>query len=152
MTTVNPMMTKRPRTTRPARRCTAILAAALGIGLGACTPAGSASDPDSDAAQALAAQFDENLAAAGLPAVDIATATALYGTDGGVSCENVGELQHELSLSQFGNNSGNLRRVVLDPTLVEYDLVVIETYCPDQVDAFQEVIDELKQEETIPTP
>ncbi len=86
------------------------------------------------------------------PAVDIATATALYGTDGGVSCENVGELQHELSLSQFGNNSGNLRRVVLDPTLVEYDLVVIETYCPDQVDAFQEVIDELKQEETIPTP
>ncbi len=144
------MITKRPREVRPVVLRSAVLAAAVGLGLSACTAAGSASDSGSDRAQQLAEQLNENLARADLPALDTSTATSLYGTDGGVSCENAGELQHQLSLSQFGNNSGNLRRVVLDPSLVAYDLAVIETYCPDRVDAFRDLIDEIETEETIP--
>lgn len=146
------MIPKRPRAVGPALRRTVGLAVAASLALSACTAAGTASDPDSDQAQQLADQLNERLASAGLPELDTATATALYGTDGGVSCENVGELQHHLSLAQFGNNSGNLRRVVLDPSLIAYDLAVIETYCPDEVDAFHELLDELDTEETIPTP
>jgi len=128
------------------------LAVALALGLSACTAAGTASDSDGDQARALAAELNDNLTEAGLPALDTETATALYGTDGGVSCENAGELQHQLSLSQFGNNSTNLRRVVLDPSVVVYDLAVIQTYCPDKLEDFQDVIDKLDTEETIPTP
>ncbi len=150
--TTRRLMTRRPGAVRPARRLAVTLCVVCGVGLVACTSAGTASDPDSDEAQALAEQLNENLSAVGLPELDTSTATALYGTDGGVSCRNVGELQHELSLSQFGNNSGNLRRVVLDPTLVEYDLAVIETYCAGKIDVFREVVDELEKEATIPTP
>ena len=128
------------------------LAAAAGLALSACNAAGTASDPDSAQARELADQLNENLTAAGLPQLDTSTARALYGTDGGVSCENVGELQHQLSLAQFGNNSGNLRRVVLDPSLVAYDLAVIETYCPDELDAFHDELDDLDTDKTVPTP
>ena len=146
------MITKLPRANRPAALRMAALTVAVGVGLSACTAAGAGSDSDSDQAKELASTLNENLAAAGLPALDTSTATTLYGTDGGVSCENVGELQQELGLSQFGNNSGNLRRVVLDPSIVAYDLAVIETYCPDKIGDLQDVIDELETEETIQTP
>lgn len=128
------------------------VAVAAGIALSSCSAAGTASDADSDRAKELAQQLNENLADEGLVPIDEETATSLYGTDGGVSCENVGELQQQLSLSQFGNNSGNLRRVVLDPSLVEYDLTVIDTYCPDQADELQDELGDLGTGETIPTP
>ena len=145
------MATTRLRAARhtPALRAGA-LAVVAGLALAACSPAGSAKDPDSDMAQQLATQLDENLTRAGLPGLDNETATALYGTDGGATCENAGDLQHDLSLAQFGNNSGNLRRVVMDPSLLEYDLVVVQTYCPDKEDDLRDLIDDLKTEETIP--
>lgn len=146
------MITKLPRANRPAALRMAALTVAVGVGLSACTAAGAGSDSGSDQAKELASTLNENLAAAGLPALDTSTATTLYGTDGGVSCENVGALQQELGLSQFGNNSGNLRRVVLDPSIVAYDLAVIKTYCPDKIGDLQDVIDELETEETIQTP
>ncbi|MRJ77508.1 hypothetical protein GEV29_13260 [Aeromicrobium sp. SMF47] len=130
---------------------TAILAAALAAGLSACTPSGTASDPGSARAQRLADELNANLARLELPPVDQETATALYGTDGGVSCENVNELQHELSLSQFGNNSLNLRRVRLDPSIVAYDVAVIATYCPEKAGSLRDVLGELKTDDTIPT-
>ncbi len=143
------MMTKRPRGVGHAVLRSAVLAVAVGLGLSACSAAGNA-DSDSDRARELADQLDENLAAAGLPTLDTETAVTLYGTDGGVSCENAGELQQDLALSQFGNNALHLRRVVLDPSLLDYDLAVLQTYCPDDVDAFQDAVEDLDTEETIP--
>ncbi|MQW78072.1 hypothetical protein GHK92_19575 [Nocardioides sp. dk4132] len=130
----------------------AALVVAAGVALTACSSAGTASDPDSDRAKELAAQLNENLADEGLVPIDEDTATQLYGTDGGVSCENVGELQQQLSLSQFGNNALHLRRVVLDPSVVAYDLTVVDTYCPDKADELRDELDDLGTEETIPTP
>ena len=145
------MTTMRSRATRsvPLLR-SAGLALALGLAVSACTAAGAGSDSDSDRATELADQLNQNLADAGLPSLDTETATTLYGTDGGVACENVGELQFDLSLAQFGNNSGNLRRVVMDPSLFDFDQAVIETYCPDKIDEFRDVVDDLDTEETIP--
>ncbi|MCL3819309.1 hypothetical protein [Aeromicrobium wangtongii] len=130
---------------------TVMVAAALGIGLSACTPAGTASDPGSARAERLADELNAKLARLELPPVDQETATALYGTDGGVSCKNVDELQHNLSLSQFGNNSLNLRRVRLDPSVVAYDIAVVATYCPDKAGSLRNVLGELETDDTIPT-
>lgn len=144
------MITTPSRAVRPAVLRMTGLAVAVGVGLSACTPAGSASDAGSDQAEELSGTLNEHLAAAGLPALDMATATTLYGTDGGVSCTNVGELQQELGLAQFGSGSGKPRRIVLDPSIVAYDLAVIETYCRDKIGAFQDMTDELQTAETIP--
>lgn len=146
------MTTKHPRANRHRLLQSVALSAAVGVGLCACTPAGTASNPDASEAQELADQLNDNLAAVGLDELDTPTATVLYGTDGGVTCENAGELQHELSLAQFGNNALHLRRVVLDPSLVAYDLAVIETYCPDKADDFEDLVADLDTEETIPNP
>lgn len=146
------MIANRPSTVRPAVLRAAGLAVAVGVGLSACSAAGSASDSDSNQARELAGQLNDNLAEAGLPALDTSTATTLYGTDGGVSCENSGDLQQQLGLSQFGNNSGNLRRVVMDPSIIAYDRAVIETYCPNELSSFQDLVDELDTAETIQTP
>ncbi|MBC2933737.1 hypothetical protein [Nocardioides sp. zg-1228] len=129
---------------------TAGLAVAAGLGLSACSAAGSASDPDSDRARQLAEQLNVRLSEAGFPTVDASTATALYGTDGGVSCENVGELQQELALSQFGNNALHLRRVVMDPRIIEYDFAVVETYCPDKAGELLDEVEDLETDRTIP--
>ena len=144
------MIVKHPQGRRLLVLRSAALAAATGLALSACTAAGSGSNADSDRARQLADQLNENLTHAGLPTLDTETATTLYGTDGGVSCENVGELQQRLSLSQFGNNSGNLRRVVLDPSLLDYDRAVIETYCPDEIGSFLDEVEGLDTEQTIP--
>ncbi|MBC9734012.1 hypothetical protein [Nocardioides marmotae] len=145
------MITKHARAVRSSV-CAASLVLGVGLGVSGCSAAGSASGSGGDEARTLAGQLNDRLAASGLSTLDTETATALYGTDGGVSCENVGELQQQLALSQFGNNSVNLRRVVLDPSLVSYDLAVIETYCPDQLGDFEDLVDELDTEETVPTP
>ena len=145
-------MTMRPRGLRPAARRAAGLAVLVCLGLGGCSAAGTAARDDEARAETLAEQLGQHLTEARLPALDTSTAVTLYGTDGGVSCENAGELQHELSLAQFGNNSHHLWRVVMDPELVAYDLAVVETYCPDKLDAFRKVIEGLGTEETIPTP
>lgn len=148
------MDTKREGARRLAVLRLAGMALAVGLGVSACASAGSVSEADADKDEAiqLADQLNERLAAEGLPEVDQETARALYGVDGGVSCENAGNLQQELGLFQFGNNSLHWRRVVLDPSLANYDLAVIETYCPDKADDYEEVLEDLDTEETIPTP
>ena len=139
-------------TNRPAPARLAALALAAGLALSACSASGTASDRDSDRAKELADQLNQNLTAEGLPTIDTETARSLYGTDGGVSCENVGELQQQLSLSDFGTASTHLRRVVLDPSVVAYDMAVVQTYCPDEADELSDELEDLGTEETIPTP
>ncbi len=145
------MTAMRSRAARPAVRRTVGLVVA-GVALCGCTAAGTASDPDSAKAEDLAEQLNERLAAVDLPEVDPSTATALYGTDGGVSCKNVAGLQQQLAFSQFGTNARHQPRLALDPSLVAYDLAVVKTYCPDKLDSLIDAIEKLDTEDTIPTP
>ncbi|MBM9461559.1 hypothetical protein JK386_16785 [Nocardioides sp. zg-536] len=134
----------------PARRVAA-LAVAVGLALSACSATGTADSPDSDRAKQLAKELNDNLRDVDLPTVNEESARALYGTDGGVSCENADELQQQLSLAQFGNNALHLRRVVLDPSVIAYDVAVIKTYCPDRAEDLQKLFDKLDTEETVPS-
>ena len=103
------------------------------------------SEADSADAQAKATQLQAALAAAGLPQPSTQVLTTLYGVDGGVSCQNVGDLLHTDGLALFGNPSHS-RRVPLDPKVAAFDQAVISTYCPDLLPALQKT----QSEQTTP--
>jgi hypothetical protein len=106
-------------------------------------------EADSDDAKAKAAQLQSALAAAGLPQPSTEVLTTLYGADGGVSCQNVGDLLHTDGLALFGNPSHS-RRVPVDPKVIAFDEAVISTYCPDLLPAFQsKVTEQTTPQETI---
>jgi hypothetical protein len=109
----------------------------------------STDEADSADAQQKAAQLQSALAAAGLPQPSTEVLTTLYGADGGVSCQNVGDLLHTDGLALFGNPSHS-RRVPIDPKVIAYDTAVISTYCPDLLQAFQsKVTEQTTPQETI---
>jgi hypothetical protein len=92
-------------------------------------------------AQQLATRLQATLAAEGLRQPSAGVLTALYGTDGGVSCGNAGDLAHVDGLALFGNPS-HARRVPVDPKVIAYDEAVIGTYCPARLAAFQKTVAE----------
>jgi len=122
--------------------------------LGGCVAEGTTSEDEaqSDEAAQLADELNTALESAGLVPVATSTAEQLYGSDGGWTCEVVGGLDHKLAVNQFGNLSANHRRIFLDPSIVAYDEAVIQTYCPDELDDYQDVIDGIEQKETIADP
>ena len=123
----------------------ALLMAAVLIGCQA-TPV---KDPDSPEALRKAQQLQEKLEAAGLPVPDTDTLTGLYGTNGGVVCTYSGsDFQTYYNLIHFGNTGR--RPTYLDPDVVAYDLAVIEVYCPENLDAYREAIEEWDTEHVLP--
>jgi hypothetical protein len=107
------------------------------------------SESSSKKAEQLASQLQAALEKAGLPVPSTDVLTALYGDDGGISCENVDDREHRTGLASFGAYAIG-RRVVLDPKVVDYDRAVISTYCPDELDAYNDAVEDLKLESTIP--
>jgi hypothetical protein len=122
------------------RPAAALLGAAL---LLAGCSAGSTSKDEAatPTAQELATQLQATLAAAGLAQPSTQVLTTLYGEDGGVSCQNAGELLHIDGLALFGNPSHS-RRVPLDPKVAAYDHAVISTYCPELLPPLQQTQDD----------
>ncbi|MFN2117460.1 MAG: hypothetical protein ACK2T1_07225 [Candidatus Promineifilaceae bacterium] len=117
--------------------------------LSGCSGPTSTSERNSPEAQQLAQQLNADLAAAGLPEVPTNTLITLYGADGGLSCINVGNLQHRLSLAEFGSYPIG-RRVFMDPKVLEYQNAVISTYCPDKLTVLEDLVQNLKTADTIP--
>ena len=130
------------------RPATAILGVALLLA-GCSAGTTSTDEADSAKAQELATQLQTALGAAGLPQPSTEVLTTLYGEDGGVSCQNVGDLLQTDGLALFGNPS-HARRVPVDPKVIAYDTAVISTYCPDLLPAFQaKVTEQTTPQETI---
>jgi hypothetical protein len=110
-----------------------------------------ARDPDSTEALRKAQQLQEKLEEAGLPVPDTDTLVRLYGTNGGVVCEFAGsDFQTYFNLIHFANTGR--RPVHIDPRIFEYDAAVIEVYCPENLDAYLEAVEEWSTEETLPKP
>jgi hypothetical protein len=108
-----------------------------------------AKDPDSPEALSKAQQLQEKLEEAGLPVPDTDTLVKLYGTNGGVACMYSGsDFQTYYNLVHFGNTGR--RPTYLDPSSVAYDLAVIEVYCPENLDAYREAVEEWDTEQVIP--
>ncbi|WP_137875762.1 hypothetical protein [Rhodococcus sp. Q] len=98
-------------------------------------------------AEEKADQLTSELQAAGLTAPSHDQIIRVLGDDGGAVCENPnGSLSRATLAAQLANGSGGpgTRPVIADSRLLQGQLLVIKTYCPDELADFQQYVDELK--------
>lgn len=72
---------------------------------------------------------------------------SVLGDDGGAACANPNDaLSRAILLGQLVNGSGGpgTRPVIADNRVVQGQLLIIEVYCPDELDEFQEFVDTLE--------
>ncbi|MEU8618133.1 hypothetical protein [Streptomyces sp. NPDC048623] len=98
-------------------------------------------------------QLSQELVKAGFPAPDKDTSERLFGTDGGQVCENPGgALTKALSrIEQFSNGATGpgMRPVIGDSRVVEAERIVIQVYCPDELDDFDDAVEDYETDETV---
>ncbi|MGW6392516.1 hypothetical protein ACWFR1_18855 [Streptomyces sp. NPDC055103] len=97
-------------------------------------------------------QLQEELVKAGYSAPDTETIERLLGTDGGQVCEDPGNaLKTALWKIQQSNGATGpgMRPVISDSKAVEAERIVLQVYCPDQLDEFDEALDDLKTDDTV---
>ncbi|MGW5775933.1 hypothetical protein [Streptomyces sp. NPDC003863] len=99
-----------------------------------------------------AEQLQTELVKAGYPSPDVDTIEQLLGTDGGVVCEQPGNaLKAALWKIQQSNGAAGpgMRPVISDTKALEVERIVLQVYCPDKVDDFQEELNDLKTDDTV---
>ena len=71
----------------------------------------------------------------------------LFGDDGGATCENPNDALNRatfLSLLTNGGTGPGARPVVADERVVQGQLLVMQVYCPDEVEDFESFVQDLK--------
>ena len=74
------------------------------------------------------------------------------GTDGGNVCENPANALGKATLNQLMTNGAShvgQRPVIVDRRILLGELLILDTYCPDELEDFQEVVDDFKFDDTI---
>ena len=103
--------------------------------------------------QQLAAELVAKFEAAGLPVPednDILIRT--LGNDGGPVCDDPGgSLRKALFFDQLTNGAAFVGRrpVIADPRIVLGEILILETYCPDELDEVRDDLEDLKTDDTI---
>ena len=104
-------------------------------------------------AQQKAAELTQKLEAAGLRApADQDIFIRSFGTDGGAVCENPGNALGRATLfSLFTNGASHVgqRPVIVDRRLIAGQALIMETYCPDELEDFREEVEDLKFDDTL---
>ena len=122
------------------RRCGALAAAALLVVSG-CS---SESDADEATEQELAEQFVSAAHQAGLaPRLTVDVAESMYGSDAAAVCDvfdgGVSTAEQNLLL---GNPAHGRRKTITDDA-VAYGAIVVQTYCPDNLDEYEDAVADL---------
>jgi hypothetical protein len=109
---------------------------------------------DDQEAQAKAQELTQRLEEAGLTApADQDMIVATLGNDGGPVCDDpANALGRAILADQLTNGGSHVGRrpVIADSRLVAGQALVLEVYCPEELEEFrQEVVDELKFDDTI---
>ena len=108
---------------------------------------------DDRKAQEKADQLTQKFEAAGLPVPeDQDIITRSLGTDGGAVCDNPGSaLGKAVLLDQLANGASFVGRrpVIVDRRIVQGELLILETYCPDKLQDYKDKIDDLKYDNTL---
>ncbi|TGJ97132.1 hypothetical protein DLJ96_03705, partial [Actinotalea fermentans ATCC 43279 = JCM 9966 = DSM 3133] len=84
---------------------------------------------------------------AGVRTPDKDQVVRVLGDDGGATCANPNEaLSRATLLAQLANGATGpgARPVVADSRVVQGQLLIIEVYCPDELDEFRAFVDDLK--------
>lgn len=92
-------------------------------------------------------QLIANIEAAGATAPSREQIIRVLGDDGGAVCANPNDaLSRAIFLGQLVNGSGGpgSRPVIADNRVVQGQLLIIEVYCPDELEEFQEFVDSLE--------
>lgn len=93
-------------------------------------------------------QLIQQLEAAGLPVpANRDTITRVLGTDGGPVCDDPGSALRKALLDQQLTNGGSFvgqRPVRASRNILRGELIVLEVYCPDQVEALRDRIDDYR--------
>ncbi|MEU6164946.1 hypothetical protein [Streptomyces tanashiensis] len=99
-----------------------------------------------------AKQLQEELVKAGYPSPDTDTIERLLGTDGGQVCEQPGNaLKTALWKIQQANGAAGpgMRPVISDTKAVQAERIVLQVYCPDKLDDFDDEVEDLKTDDTV---
>lgn len=98
-------------------------------------------------------QLSEALVEAGYPAPDKDTTERLLGTDGGQICEAPGKALkkalYRIQALSNGATGPGMRPVIADSKAVQAERIVLEVYCPDKLDEFDDAAEDLKTDETV---
>ena len=87
------------------------------------------------------------LEAAGFNAPDRDQIVRVLGEDGGATCSDPNEaLNRATLLAQLSNGATGPgdRPIIADSRVLQGQLLIVEVYCPDELDEFQQFVDDLK--------
>jgi hypothetical protein len=90
------------------------------------------------------------LEAAGARTPDKDQIVRVLGDDGGATCTDPNEaLSRAVLLSQLSNGATGpgARPVISDSRVVQGQLLIIEVYCPEELDEFQQFVDDLETDD-----
>ena len=121
-----------------------ILAVAAATMLLLSTACSSTSDADEAKEQALAEQLVDSAHAAGVaPRLTVDVAESLYGTDAPSVCETFDDGLSTAEQNLLLGNPAQGRRKTITDDAVTYGRVVVETYCPDNLDEYDDAVADL---------
>lgn len=110
---------------------------------------------ESERAEQKAQELTHKLEQAGLRAPDQDVLVRSLGDDGGAVCENAQEglkgLTKALLFDQLSNGASHVGRrpVIADRRVVQGQLLILETYCPDELEEFRDEIQDLEFDDVI---
>jgi Tfp pilus assembly protein FimT len=122
-----------------------ILGIMVVVGLFAFSSARETREAQEKADQLIAAIED-----AGAPAPSKDRIVQVLGDDGGATCANPNDaLSRAVLLGQLANGAAGpgARPVIADSRLLQGQLLIIEVYCPDELEEFQEFVEDLKTDD-----
>ena len=76
----------------------------------------------------------------------------VLGEDGGAICEDPGDALRRATLHGMLTNGATgpgQRPIIADERTVEFQLLVVKIYCPDELDDFQDAVDDLDLDEGV---
>src|ERR1700741_4765190 len=103
-------------------------------------------------AEQLAAELTQKLEAAGFTAPDQDILVRSLGDDGGAVCDDpAGALRVAILHDQISNGASFVGRrpVIIDNRAIAGEALILETYCPDELQEFRDEFDDLEFDDTI---
>ena len=108
------------------------------------TACSSTSDEDEATEQALAEQLVNAAHTAGVaPRLTVDVAESLYGTDAPSVCDTFDDGLSTAEQNLLLGNPAHGRRKKITDDAVTYGRIVVDTYCPDNLEAYNDVVDDL---------
>jgi hypothetical protein len=103
-------------------------------------------------AEQLAAELTQKIEAAGFTAPDQDILVRSLGDDGGAVCDDpAGALRVAILHDQISNGADFVGRrpVIGDNRIIAGEALILETYCPDELQEFRDKFDDLEFDDTI---